>query len=262
MDRTPAFYRELLGAAGLMDNASAIPAIYRVEDALADGRASAWMLRRLREHPAIAAMIRERYLRAEPVPLDRLRTLDQGTLGRAVASHVEDHGLVAGYYEAVAVRDDLTYVLARVRECHDVWHAVLGFAPTFVGETGQKAFEMAQLNRPMAGVVVATAILRYAVGHPEQQAALMAAVAEGYAMGLRAGPLLAERWEQAWDEPLVAVRERLNIPADGARHAGRDDPTGIHPAAEVRGGVGGATGGGPNGLSANLIEPKRSNVPA
>ncbi|MCB9840470.1 MAG: hypothetical protein H6809_02315 [Phycisphaeraceae bacterium] len=241
MDRTPAFYRELLGVAGLMDASSAIPAIYRVEDALADGRASAWMLRRLREHPPTAAMIRERYLRAEPVPLDRLRTLDEGTLGRAIARHVEDNGLVAEYYEAVEVRDDLTYVLARVRECHDVWHAVLGFAPTFVGETGQKAFEMAQLNRPIAGVVVATAILRYAVGNPDQQAALVAAVAEGHAMGLRAGPLLAERWEDAWDEPLASVRERLNIPIEGARHSGWDDPTGIHPAAVVGGaGRGGA----------------------
>lgn len=238
MDRTPAFYRELLDVVGLMAGPSAIPAIYRVEDALCEGKASAWMLRHLQRDPAVAAIIRDRHLRGAPPPMERLRGLAPGTLGREVARHIDGNGLVAAYYEPVEVVDELTYVLARVRECHDVWHVVVGFVPTFVGEAGLKAFEMAQTNRPMAGVVVAAAILRYAVGNPGQQALLMASIAEGHAMGLAARPLLAERWEKAWDEPLAAVRARLGIPAAGATHTGREDATGVHPAARLSGGAG------------------------
>ena len=71
VDRTPAFYRELLDVAGLMAGPSAIPAIYRVEDALREGKASAWMLRDLKRDPAVAAIIRDRHLRGTPPPRDR-----------------------------------------------------------------------------------------------------------------------------------------------------------------------------------------------
>lgn len=216
-----------------MSGREAIPAIYRVEDALLEGRASAWMLKNLKADPRLARAIADRHLRGCPPDVDELRTYPEGSLAREVARYLDQNALDPEYYEPIEVVDDLTYVLARIRETHDIWHVVLGFHPTFVGEAGQKAFEMAQLNRPMAGVVVATALLRYAVGNPEQQGLLLAAISEGHAMGLRAAPLFPERWEDAWDEPVSAIRRRLRITPPTSAASGRLDSTGVHPAART-----------------------------
>ena len=143
-------FKELLGVVGMLRDPHAIQNIYRIEDGLLDAGISGRMLEHLREQPAVRKMMADRYLRREVPDMDELRALSDGTLGREYVHHLEDYGFNPGYYQELEATDDLTYAIARIRETHDIWHVVLGFHPTPIGEIGQKAFELTQLHRPMA----------------------------------------------------------------------------------------------------------------
>lgn len=222
-------FKELLGMAGLLWDPHAIQNIYRIEDGLLNADVSRGVLSRLQADPGVASIVAGRYLRGEVPDLDALRELPDGTLGREYVRHIEDYGFNPGYYQTLPVVDDVTYALARVRETHDIWHVVLGFHPTPIGEIGLKAFELTQLSRPMAGVIVAGGILRHLVADADLFPDVLAAIAGGYEQGRQAGPLLAERWEQRWDEPVAEIRRRLGVVELSPRAAGFYDHRGVKP---------------------------------
>lgn len=221
--------KELVGMVGLLRNPHAIQNIYRIEDGLLHAGVSARMLEHLRQDPDVRRMLQERYLRGKTPNLDELRTLPAGTLGREYVRHIEDYGFNPGYYQPLKPVDDLTYALARVRETHDIWHVVLGFYPTPIGEIGLKAFELTQLQRPMAGVIVAGGILRHLAIGFEQFSDVLAAIAGGYELARQARPLLAERWEEHWDEPVDSIRARLHVGRLSEAARGAFDPRGVKP---------------------------------
>lgn len=222
-------FMELRGIAGMFWNPHAIQNIYRIEDGLLGSKVTAMMLDHLRNDPVVAQFISRRYLRGQVPPLAELRRLPDGTLGREYVRLIDDYGFNPGYYQELRVTNDVTYALARVRETHDIWHVVLGFYPTPIGEIGLKAFELAQLRRPIAAVIVAGGLMRYVLKTPAQFGDVLGAIVAGYEMGRRARPLLAERWEEAWGEPVAQIRRRLNIAKLSPQDSGRDDPMGVKP---------------------------------
>ena len=72
---------------------------------------------------------------------------------------------------------DDTWLHQRVRNTHDLWHVVCGCPPTAAGE----------------------------------------AVAYGLELGRVCAPLLAQRWEEGWGQPLAQWREQLGITAQVER---------------------------------------------
>jgi len=219
----------LAGSLGLLRNVHAIQNIYRLEDSVLSAGCTRQMMRFVKEAPAVAAMIESRYLRGSVPDLDALRPLPPGTLGREYVEHIERFRFNPGYYQTLEPKDDTTYLLARVRETHDIWHVVLGYYPSPLGELGLKAFELAQLRRPLAAMIVAGGVLRYLLINPEQLGDVLEVIATGYEAGRRARPLVAERWEEHWDEPVTQIRQRLNVPALSQRSAGALDPRGVQP---------------------------------
>jgi len=205
--------KEILGVLGMLKNPHAIQNIYRIEDGLLRAAATKHMIRHLKQDPNTAKMIERRHLRNAPPEINHLRHLPRGTLGQAYADHIDTHGFNPAYYQPLPVTDDTTYALARVRETHDIWHVLTGFHPTPIGEIGLKAFELAQLHRPMSAVIVAGGLLRYLMIKPAYFADVMETIATGYQMGLKARPLLAEDWESQWETPLTQLTKRLKLTA-------------------------------------------------
>lgn len=203
----------LRGVIGMLRNPEGTESVFDIEDGLKDIRAAEGVVTRVTRDPEVAEMMQARYL-AEPVDIDALEQLPAGTLGHSFARHILDHGFDPDYYRKLEVKNDLDWVMMRMRQTHDIWHVVLGIDTSRLGEIAVKAFELSQTWRPLAAVITCGGMIRYLMKDPDQLGDAMAHISHGYQLGRLAKPFLAQKWETAWDRPLVEWRAALNLPAE------------------------------------------------
>jgi ubiquinone biosynthesis protein Coq4 len=171
------------------------------------------------ESPVAQRLLEERYLAPIPV-MDALRAMDEGTLGRAFASHIDDNGLdvnklrESAFIEAHA-RDgeDQGYLAERGFQLHDLFHVLTGYDTSPLGEVGVVSFTAAQTLSPYPTFIMTTRPLQMALYEPELLPFVMDTVAEGWIRGRQADMLVGVRWEDHWAEPLADLRERHNLVA-------------------------------------------------
>ncbi len=140
-----------------------------------------------------------------------LLQLPSASLGHIYASYITSAGFDPDFYRKGAVTDDITYFLMRMRQTHDVWHIVTNFGVDVKGELGLKAFELAQTRRPLAAMLVAGGVIETLLKNPADMDALLDHIAMGYRMGTQTQPLLAQKWEANWAQPLAEWRSQLGI---------------------------------------------------
>lgn len=145
------------------------------------------------------------------VDFDALRRLPDGTLGREYARFLDDNGISPDPFEAPPdVGDEnAAYVILRVRQTHDLWHVLTGYAPDVAGEVLLQAFTYAQLRVPSAFFLAALGTLRYLLfrrGH-------FRALARAHRRGKATRFLATFRWEDHWATPLPELRALLSCPA-------------------------------------------------
>lgn len=200
----------LKGVAGMLRNPEGTQSVFDIEDGLRDIDATKGMIEHLRKCDATAAMIDSRWLAPEQPDLDALSKLPKDTLGYGFADHILSHGYDPDYYRKIEVKDDTDYVMMRIRQTHDIWHVATGFDVGQYGELGLKAFELAQIQRPMAAVITTGGVLRYMMKDPEGLAGCLEYIAFGYRLGIEAKPFLGVRWEDRWAETVDDIRADLN----------------------------------------------------
>lgn len=173
------------------------------------------MLRRLARDATGARLLASRSS-VLPLLLDRaaLRLLPEGSLGRAYLAFVESEGITAdGLVEASQVREadesdpELEYLRGRMRDTHDLWHAVTGYKGDLIGEAALLAFTLVQTRNPGIALIVAAAFLR------GRELGTRREIGRGLVRGLRARWLVAFDWERALSRPLEEVRRELRIGA-------------------------------------------------
>lgn len=150
-------------------------------------------------------------IKEESVHPDRLRGLPPGTFGREYACFMDHHGYSPDERTAVRFVDDpeLAFVIKRYRQVHDFWHVLCGLPPTVLGELALKWFEMVQTRLPIAafsglfGPLSLPATERKVLREQYIPWAVRTAGA--------AKPLMCVWYERSFDEPLDAMRTRLNI---------------------------------------------------
>ena len=149
------------------------------------------------------------------VDLDALRRLPDGTLGREYTRFLDENGITPDAFETPPDIGDprSAYVMLRLRQTHDLWHVLTGYAPDVRGEILLQAFTYAQLRAPSALLIATLGTLRWAFKWPGQGKALR----EAFARGKRTGALATFRWENHWATPVEELRELLACPP--ARHA-------------------------------------------
>jgi ubiquinone biosynthesis protein COQ4 len=148
---------------------------------------------------------------------DQLRTLAPDSLGRAYLQFVEGENLSAdGLVDASESADGLTenenvarYAM-RLRDSHDVWHAVTGYGRDGLGEVCLLGFTYAQTRNPGIALIALAGGLKYArfVGWRA-----LTALWHGYRDGRRAAWLPAADWEHLLTLPLDQVRAALRVQA-------------------------------------------------
>jgi ubiquinone biosynthesis protein COQ4 len=207
----------LVALRALLANPDDTAQVFKIISALSGG-ARQRVLRRLRGTPVGERLLREQKALA-PVLEDRahLRTLPEGSLGRAYLGFCERHGITASGLIAAseqgAANDQYTWdeglVHARMRDAHDLWHVVTGYEADLLGEASVLAFTVAQTRNPAIGLIVLAA---YFSGHGDQTIKRKLLV-EAFARGVRAAWFPAVDWEALLARPLSDVRRELGIGA-------------------------------------------------
>ena len=199
------------GAIGLMLDPENTHSVFDMDDGLRNNDATRELLRFTIKSPAVQSIVDERYLQPGVPDTQRLRQMPEGSLGERYTTHLDSMGFDPDYYRKIDVKDDIDYIMMRIRQTHDIWHVVTGFDTHPLGEICIKAVELAQTHRPMAAAICAGSVFRYIMHEPEHFGYCIESIAAGYHLGLRSGPLLAMKWEEMCDRPVTDIRKDLNL---------------------------------------------------
>ncbi|MEZ4236198.1 MAG: Coq4 family protein [Myxococcota bacterium] len=145
------------------------------------------------------------------IDLDRLRALPEGTFGRAYARFLDEaHLSPFRLTEAVApdVRARNAYGI-RYATTHDMFHVLLGFDTSWVGEMGVLAFAVGQDYAANLRLQALVAWVVYPLRSGLRLRALWSAWRRGLRLGRRAPFLLALRLEDRFADDLDALRAEL-----------------------------------------------------
>lgn len=150
-----------------------------------------------------------------------LARLPEGTLGRAYLDFVESENISADGIRDAGVKGmeldvttlpaPLDWMHARMRDTHDLWHAVVGYKGDVLGETALLAFLLAQTKNPAIALIVGIGLFK-THGAPHAQAA-RAVILDGFRRGMKAAWLPGVEWETLLALPLDEVRRRLSLEA-------------------------------------------------
>ena len=166
---------------------------------------------RLRQDPAIAALVSERYWGDWP-SVAELAAMPEGSLGQAFGALLQREGIqLIPRPEGLDQLDgDDQYLQLRTRACHDLWHLVTGCPSTLPGEVAISGFTARQLRQPGPALLIAANLLSRA--HCDDTSPDLAdAISFGLRLGGVCAPLLAQRWEEGWTRPLAQWRHDLGI---------------------------------------------------
>jgi ubiquinone biosynthesis protein COQ4 len=200
---TKAFLMLLIDDSGNLDTVGAL------STSLVDSDAFWLAVEAMKVKPEVAEIIAERYM-APPHDLEALLQYPQDSLGYNYASSMKQAGFQTITAE-VKIDSDTSYVENRWQQTHDIWHIITGFDTSEIGEIGLQAFYLAQFQLPLASMLIASALIETTLLQPEVLSPLLSAIALGWEMGQTAKPLIAQKWEQAWDKPVAVWRAELNL---------------------------------------------------
>ena len=187
--------------------------IQRVEELTGRARFRAYMAERAGD-PATAELLAERpELCTAQVDFDALRALPASSFGGAYIRHLDDNGLSADS-QATPTRHiddpDMSYLMRRFRQTHDVWHALTRLGTAGHEEVILHAFSWGQMRLPVSAMVVLFGSLKHIVLEGRWRA-LRHDLLDAYRAGRDAAPLLSVYWEKMWDEPIDSVRARYGV---------------------------------------------------
>ena len=198
----------------LMRDPDDLPQVFTLIEAIS-GTAPHRLLRKFRRTEAGRRILREK---PDIVPIladrDALRALPEGSLGRAYLEFVETEGISAeGIRDASlknrerSIPEAFAYLHCRMRDTHDLWHAVTGYKGDVRGELALLAFTLAQNWNLGVALIVGTAIVRGLGGGATET------ILDGYRRGHAAASLPGQDWESLLPLPLHQVRARLKLGA-------------------------------------------------
>ena len=96
-------------------------------------------------HDAGRRMLRDRpRITSKSWPIEDLRRLPEKSVGRVYAQWLEDYRMSPDGRDDVRYIDEeeCAYVMQRYRECHDIYHAILGLPAFIEGEIALKAVKL------------------------------------------------------------------------------------------------------------------------
>ena len=202
--------RMVAGLAEFLKHPDSLDSVFRVVGSLKDTPLSTQMFSHLLSHPLMASLVAEGW-RPEPIDLDGLERLPEGTLGHEYAHQLRRLGLTPdSLIDPKPVTSPEDYITHRLRETHDIVHVLTGFGVDGPGELGLQAFNLAQNRSPLAVMLIFGGMLS-ALQNDEPLEALLTALSRGFELGLMAECVIAQKLEEGWDRPLAEWRQQLRL---------------------------------------------------
>jgi ubiquinone biosynthesis protein COQ4 len=204
--------RAAVALRALMRDPDDLPQVFALIESLA-GTAPHRLLRRF-ERSASGRIIIAEQRDIVPILTDReaLRRLPEGSLAHAYLAFVEREGISAEGLQAAAREGQrrkpgpFTFVRNRMRDTHDLWHAVTGYQGDVLGELALLAFLTAQhWNTAVAAIVAAGLAKGWMVKGGTSL------ILDAWSRGRHAEWLPAQPWEELLALPLSDVRDRLKV---------------------------------------------------
>ncbi|MBD2355149.1 ubiquinone biosynthesis protein [Tolypothrix sp. FACHB-123] len=203
------FLTAIKGFFTLLTTEGNLDAVDELSSILVHSRAYELAAESMKIDPNVANLITERY--SPPAHnLEQLLTLPSDSLGYVYASRLKELGLQRIDLE-IDINSDTAYIEYRWQQTHDIWHIITGFGVSNIEEIGLQAFYLAQFRLPLAGMLIANALISMTLLTPEDLPQLLHTISQGWMMGLKAKLLFAQRWEDAWEKPLSQWQAELNI---------------------------------------------------
>lgn len=148
---------------------------------------------------------------------EALRALGPGSFGHAYACYMDRErldgdALAETVDEAYGPEDEeLHYVRARIRDSHDLWHALTGYGADPLGEGAIVAFSLGQVPQNVLYALGALMLIAPMALLPRHALAWPRYMFQAWRRGRRANWLLAEPLEDLLALPLDEARRRLGI---------------------------------------------------
>ena len=207
--------RALRALRELIDDPDDTSKVFTIIESLA-GRAPVRMLERFRREPSGRRLLATRSdLLAILRDRAALERMPEGSLAHAYLAFLDREGISAdglvgasedgatGAFEGSA---DFEYVTDRMRDTHDLWHALTGYGGDVVGELALLAFSAAQTRNPGVALIVLAGLAN------ARDREITRLVLRAFRDGQRAAWLPAVEWEALLALPLDEVRARFGVP--------------------------------------------------
>ena len=150
-------------------------------------------------------------INSRTVDLEKLSKLDQNSLGYHYYSFLKKNNVTPDTRMPVKFVDDmeLSYVMQRYRETHDLVHTILDMPTNMQGEVAVKWVESIQTKLPMCSSGAIFGPLRF---KPKQRLEYIKYyLPYAIKVGLEAKPLINIYYEERWQQNIHDLRENLNI---------------------------------------------------
>ncbi|GAB4374675.1 MAG: Coq4 family protein [Elainellaceae cyanobacterium] len=193
----------------LVDDTGNLQPVKELSTSLVDSYAFQVAVEAMKATPEVAAIIAERYI-APHHNLEALSQYPPDSLAYTYASRLQQASFEVLEAE-VNVDSDASYLENRWQQTHDIWHIITGFDTSEIGEIGLQAFYLAQFRLPLASMLIANSLIAATLWQPQILSPLFMAIARGWEMGRVAKPLIAQKWEEAWEKPVSAWQTELNV---------------------------------------------------
>lgn len=146
-------------------------------------------------------------------PIADLAKYPEGTFGRAFADHIVQNKLAVDFYPVDKKINFNTYVVARSRKLHDMWHVLTGFDTSLEGEMGVQGFSLAQLRSPLSANLIAAGLLHCTIKNPAAFERSVKNIFLGYQLGKACKTLITLRLEDHLARDLRELRQELGLSA-------------------------------------------------
>ena len=199
------------GLATFLKNPASLDSVFAVAASLKDSPLGAQMVQYLLDNPEFKALAEEGW-RPQPIDLQQLQRLPEGSLGRCYADQLIRQGITPDtLIDSSPVTNAEEFVVHRLKETHDIIHVLTGFGIDGDSELGLQGFNLAQNRSPLAVMLIFGGMLS-GLQNGESLEPLLKALARGFQMGLAADLVIAHKLEDHWERPLREWRQELKLP--------------------------------------------------
>lgn len=163
--------------------------------------------------PEMRAYLRAPFSQGFP-ELVKLRAMPEGSLGRALAAHMDELGVDFSQFDRKPTpRHDRDHIDRHIYQVHDIWHTLTGFGPGPANEIGLLAFTLAQLEALPPLTLLSLATVRLFAAGQGDIAPTFDAIAAGWQQGRAARNLFGVDWRDHFERPLAEVRREFGVVA-------------------------------------------------